>query len=234
MPAPFIVEQAESLIKHGIEIEYFTIQGKGFRGYLTNYKKYVDKLKQSKFDLVHAHYGLAALLAVLQRNVPVIITLHGSDVNMKRNRKFSQLAYILSAKTIIVSDSMKKIIRAKHARVIPCGVDLELFKPRKENIKPDFVKTELRKINILFASQFDEPVKNYPLAKKAVNLLNDKDIQLIELKDYNRNQVVSLMNFVNVCILTSFSEGSPQFIKEAMACNRPIVSVDVGDVKNKE
>jgi glycosyltransferase involved in cell wall biosynthesis len=40
------------------------------------------------------------------------------------------------------------------------------------------------------------------------------------------------MNKVDVCVLTSFNEGSPQFIKEALACGCPIVSTNVGDVKD--
>jgi glycosyltransferase involved in cell wall biosynthesis len=67
------------------------------------------------------------------------------------------------------------------------------------------------------------------LAIKAVRLL--PEVRLIELKGYSREEVALLMNAVDVCLMTSFTEGSPQFIKEAMACNCPIVSVDVGDVK---
>ena len=56
------------------------------------------------------------------------------------------------------------------------------------------------------------------------------DIELIELAGYDRRQVALLMNAVDACLMTSHTEGSPQFIKEAMACNCPVVSVDVGDV----
>ena len=39
------------------------------------------------------------------------------------------------------------------------------------------------------------------------------------------------MHAVDAALMTSHSEGSPQFIKEVMACGCPLVSVDVGDVK---
>ena len=80
----------------------------------------------------------------------------------------------------------------------------------------------------MFAGAFDNPIKNAHLAIEAVKQLNG--VKLLELKGYSRQQVALLMNAVDLCLLTSFSEGSPQFIKEAMACNCPIVSVDVGDI----
>jgi len=83
---------------------------------------------------------------------------------------------------------------------------------------------------ILFSGSFTNKVKNYPLARKALALV-DQNIKLIELKGYSREQVNLLLNSCNVALLTSFSEGSPNFIKEAMACNCPVVSTDVGDVK---
>ena len=82
---------------------------------------------------------------------------------------------------------------------------------------------------VLFSGAFENYVKNAPLAKAAIDLL--PGVQLIELKGYTRTQVATLMQAVDVLLMTSFTEGSPQVIKEALACGCPIVSVDVGDVK---
>lgn len=81
----------------------------------------------------------------------------------------------------------------------------------------------------LFSSSFSVPRKNYALAEKAIKKL---DVKLIELKGYSRIEVAELLNAVDLLILTSFSEGSPQIIKEALACNCPIVATDVGDTKH--
>ena len=61
----------------------------------------------------------------------------------------------------------------------------------------------------------------------------NRPINLIELKGYNRNQVNALMYNCDALLMTSKTEGSPQVIKEAMACGCPIVSVDVGDVAER-
>lgn len=82
---------------------------------------------------------------------------------------------------------------------------------------------------ILFSGSFTETVKNYRLAKRAVRFLDN--VKLVELNGYTREEVNLLMNGCDVVLMTSFSEGSPQIIKEAMACNRPLVSTDVGDVR---
>ena len=84
---------------------------------------------------------------------------------------------------------------------------------------------------VLFAGAFDNPVKNAPLAKAAMELV--PEAKLLELKGYTRTQVATLMQAVDAFLMTSFTEGSPQVIKEAMACGCPIVSVDVGDVRER-
>ena len=82
---------------------------------------------------------------------------------------------------------------------------------------------------ILFAGTREVEVKNYPLALQAVQ--NIPETQLIELKGFGRDEVNLALNAADAALMTSFTEGSPQFIKEAMACNCPVVSTDVGDVK---
>jgi glycosyltransferase involved in cell wall biosynthesis len=121
---------------------------------------------------------------------------------------------------------------SKHVSVVPCGVDLEVFYPTDPFITKDKMVEYIdkNKISILFSSRFDYYEKNYPLAKEVMKILGKK-FNLIELKGFNRQQVNLLMNACDVALMTSISEGSPQFIKEAMACNRPIVSTNVGDVK---
>lgn len=222
--SPFIREQVESINKLGIGTRFFLIQGKGIFGYLKNLPLLRKEIQSYNPDLIHAHFGLSGLLSGLQRKVPVIVTYHGSDINRKSNKLFSLLSMILAKKNIFVSNKQQGNICINADYIIPCGIDFKIFKPDNKT------HSNKRKL-ILFASSFNNKVKNSALAREAVSLINESNIELIELKGYNRQEVNSLMNEVNVCLLTSFSEGSPQFIKEAMAVNCPIVSTDVGDVK---
>ena len=228
--APFITDQVEALQKAGVVCDYFTVEGKGVKGYLRNYTPMMRKIREFQPDIIHAHYGLSGLLANLQRKVPVVTTYHGSDINNPKVLRYSKVSIILSAWNIFVSKKNIKLARVKKKfSLIPCGVDTNIFRPmdrKAERKKLGFSESD----NIvLFAGAFDNPVKNPELATEAVSKISVA--RMIELKGYNRKQVAELMNAADVCLMTSHTEGSPQFIKEAMACNCPIVSVDVGDVK---
>lgn len=229
--APFIIEQVDALNRAGLVTDYFTVEQRGIRGYLKSRKGLMKTIKTFQPDVIHAHYGLSGLLANLQRKIPVVTTYHGSDINNSKAFRFSKWAIRLSKFNIFVSK--KNIDKAgvkRHFALIPCGVNLQLFKPKDKTECRNLLNLDKGRKYVLFSSAFDNQVKNPELAKAATNKL--KDVELLELKGYTREQVVVLMNAVDVCLMTSFIEGSPQFIKEAMACNCPIVSVDVGDVKS--
>ena len=106
--SPFVKEQAESLIKQGLSVDFFLIKGKGLFGYLKNYFLLMKKIRNKEYDLIHAHYGLSGLLATMQLSVPVVITFHGSDVNMKKNYIFSRIASRLSTANIFVHRSLSE------------------------------------------------------------------------------------------------------------------------------
>lgn len=229
--SPFVKAQAESLAKLGVQIEYCLIEGKGHFGYLSNYSKLNQQIRDFSPDLIHAHYGLSGLLACCQFKVPVVITYHGSDINRHENRKYSYVASKLASENIFVHPDLPgKIGYKKEINLIPCGVDFEVFYPLDIHQVRDELGLDQEKLYILFSSSFDREVKNYPLAKKALELL-EQDINLIELKGFEKNQVNKLMNAVDLLLVTSFSETGPLVVKEAMACNKPIVSTDVGDVR---
>jgi len=230
--SPFVKEQAEALRRNNIEIRFFMIRGKSIFGYIRNYIPLVRVIKDYKPDLVHAHYGLSGLLANFQRKVPVITTFHGSDINSSKTKYFSLITSKLSSKSIFVNRGLADNISFKRPYIIPCGIELDIFcSINKFDARKELGFSKDEKY-ILFSSSFSKPVKNYFLAKIAMTKIPFKNVKLIELKGYNRNEVALLMNAVDVVLLTSLTEGSPQFIKEAMACNSPIVSTDVGDVRN--
>ena len=169
-------------------------------------------------------------LSVLQRKVPVIITFHGSDVVFPIIRIFSRVAAALSHYNIFVSSKIhsKMGLNIRYS-IIPCGINLDIFYPIEVKLALEKLNLDCDKRLILFASGFDNPVKNSDLALTALKFLKEP-AELIELKNKSREQVNLLINACNLLLLTSFSEGSPQVIKEAMACNCPIVATDVGDI----
>jgi glycosyltransferase involved in cell wall biosynthesis len=250
--APFIEEQIAALEACNMQIVRYGVTGKGIVGYLRELPALRRFIRAERPDIIHAHYGLCGLLANLQRMVPVVTTYHGSDINKPNIRRFSKIAMRLSAHNIFVSQRNVALAfrlspfafrLKKRSTLLPCGVNLP--KPWSE-LQTQWVdqltlnqwvqkKLHADAKNVLFAGAFDNAVKDAPLAKAAINELASEGVQveLIELKGYNRNQVNALMYNCDVLLLTSKSEGSPQVVKEAMACGCPIVSVDVGDVAER-
>ncbi len=228
--APFIVEQVEALNRLGVTTDYFTIEQKGVSGYLKSRKPLLDKIAGFRPDIIHAHFGLSGLLANLQRRVPVVTTYHGSDINCPEVFRLSKWSIRLSAYNVFVSKKNfnKAVKNNQKATIIPCGVDIDVFSPMDKSEARKQIGLDRNNCFVLFAGSFKNSVKNPELAISAVQMSDGAD--LIELAGYNRQEVALLMNAVDVCLMTSHNEGSPQFIKEAMACNCPIISVDVGDV----
>ena len=232
--APFIVEQAEALKRAGCDVDWFGLQGKGVKGYIKNLPALNRKIKECQPDIIHAHYGLSGLFANLQRKVPVVTNYHGSDINERKVLRFSKLAMRLSAWNIFVSQKTLDIAQpSKKYTLLPCGIDLSDLQLTNKAEARQKMGLDFEKRYILFAGAFDNQVKNAPLAIESVALLNNKSVELLELKDYSREQVTLLMCAADAFLMTSFTEGSPQVIKEAMACGCPIVSVDVGDVRER-
>ena len=230
--SPFVKEQGDSLKEIGLDIDYFLIKGKGITGYLKNYFNLIRLVKNNTYDIIHAHYGLSGLLATFQSHVPVVITFHGSDVNLNRtNFYLSFVASRLSNANIFVHESLSKKLSlfSDKAEIIPCGVNLNLFKPIDKLASRDKLGLDHNYNYVLFSSSFNNKIKNAALAKLALS--NFENIILLEMKGYSREEVHLLMNAVDILIVTSHSETGPLVVKEALACNCPIISTDVGDVK---
>lgn len=230
----FVYEQIEAVSRkfQGVTYDTYFFTGKGIIGYSKNLSRLRQKIKEFRPDLLHAHGGHIGAFCSLQRLVPVVTTFHGSDLKGGPQMFISSVAYLLSAASVFVSERLKKRMRLANRRtwVIPCGVEFDMFNEReKANAKNSLGIPQAEKY-ILFSSSFKNPVKNFPLAKEAVTKF--PGISIREIDGRSREEVSALMNGAELLLMTSLREGSPQVIKEAMACNLPIVSVDVGDVKD--
>jgi len=231
----FVYEQIEAIRKiYNIEYDAFFIKEKGIKGYFKSYFELKKRLGSQDFDIIHAHFGYSDFIAALQPDVPVVTTYHGSDINIAKMNIISSFASLMSSWRIFVSQDIynKILIRPKKkVSIIPCGIDLDKFYPMNKEQARKSLGIRKDKKYILFASSFDNPIKNFKLAEAALSYL-EVNFEIIELSNRRREEVNLLMNACDLLLMTSFSEGSPQVIKEALATNCPIVSTDVGDVKN--
>ena len=125
--------------------------------------------------------------------------------------------------------------------LLPCGVNLTDDQQQSRAVARKTLGIAEHEQIVLFAGAFDNAVKDAPLAQEAVTMiapnssndLNEGAPRLQELRGFSRAEVNQWMCAANCLLLTSKTEGSPQVIKEAMACGCPIVSVDVGDVAER-
>ena len=238
--APFIEEQIAALEACGVQIVRYGVTGHGIAGYLRELPALRRLIRAERPDIVHAHYGLSGLLANLQRLVPVVTTYHGSDINKPNILRLSKIAMRLSAHNIFVSARNVAIAfrlspfasrLKKRSSLLPCGVNLTDDQLASRSEARAVLGLEEHDQIVLFAGAFDNAVKDAPLAQEAVSFASNLILQ--ELRGFSRAEVNCWMCAANCLLLTSKTEGSPQVIKEAMACGCPIVSVDVGDVAER-
>ena len=174
------------------------------------------------------------MIVALATKKPIVVSLMGSDIEDYRiGRMLIHVFNILFWNTVIVkSQRSKDRIGIKKAYVIPNGVNLDVFTATDHSETRKKLGWDAEKKYVLFLADPSRPEKNYPLAKKACNETGKQyDIELLALNAVPHKLIPEYMSAANVLLLTSHFEGSPNAIKEAMACNCPIVSTDVGDVK---
>ena len=229
---PFVTEQGESLRKAGCQVDYFLIRG--------NYVKAVGalkaKIREFKPDIVHAHYGLSAIVAELQNEVPVVTTFHNGETYRWYINLLTSFFSLRAKHVIYVAQHIYDLVffKAKNYSIIPCGVSLEdCFLMDKAEARKQ-LGWDAKKKYVMFGGAFDNLRKNYPLLREAVDLIeeNNENIEIVEMRGLSREECVLRMNACDVFALPTKNEGSPQALKEAMACNCPIVATDVADIKH--
>jgi len=243
-PSPIILAQTFALEKQGVLIEHFTINEKGFKGYIKERKRLIHLLKISNHDLIHAHYGLSGVLCLMAKGKKLVVSFMGDDlvgsnrvdgtvtrVSLILAKINSILASWVYDYSIVKSEQMLTCLSTTRVSIVPNGVDLSFFQPIDKLKARDVLGLCHNDKILIFVSRISRKEKNYKLAQNAVKLIKNFTINLIPVYDVPQSKIPYYYNAADVLLLTSYHEGSPNVIKEAMACNCPIVSTDVGDVK---
>lgn len=232
---PLIKAQGDSIGTMGHSIDYFLIKDAGITGYIKHIPLLRNYVKAHKPDIIHAHFSYSGFVAALAGEKPLVVSLMGTDVNANfLHRLICYPFNILFWDNVIVkSKDMKAKLNIENAHVLPNGVDTSTFRPYTREISLEKLNWDSGQIHILFAANPMRPEKNYTFAKKIVDKLQNEinqKVSLHPLVNVSHDLVPYYMNAANIVLLTSLWEGSPNVIKEAMACNRPIVTTNVGDV----
>ena len=228
-----VLNQYQSLVKLGIEMDMYTIKGKGFLGYLKNVRQLKRKLKKTKYDIVHAHYSLSGIVASLAYAKPLVVSLMGSDAHLKGILK--RITFFFQNKTwnttILKAREMQDHLNLTSYVVMPNGVDTDRFSPMDKDAARKVLKFNSEEKILVFIANPEREEKNYQLAVDTLTYLRTDNVKLITAYNVPNKEIPIYLNAADALILTSIYEGSVNVVKEAMACNTPIISTNVGDVQ---
>ncbi|MCW1989075.1 MULTISPECIES: glycosyltransferase [Bradyrhizobium] len=225
-------QQVEQLRRFGHTVDVIDILGSQSKmNYLRCTLDVVRMTSAVAYDIVHAHYGYSAYPAMFRLRAPLVITLHGTDVIGQSifERLSTRAVSHFADAVIVVSEELRRRIPGI---VIPCGVDLGVFKPYDRDKARARLGWPKDKHIVLFPFDPARPEKRYDLARASIERLVQEgvDAELMTVVNVPNGEMPWCYSAADALLLCSDYEGSPTSIKEALACNRPVVATDVGDV----
>jgi len=243
----FIKRQAEFLQAAGVKVDVFHFTS-AMRpaNYLRAWVRVRRHTTGNQYDLAHAQFGQSGLVA-LPKRLPLVVTFRGDDLQGivgpglritpagKVLRSLSRAVARAADACIVVSEHMKQFLPPSvHAHVIPSGLDFDQFRPIPRDEARAHLGLPLHQRLVLFVGNPALERKRYPLARAAVDILNRTlPVELKVAWGVWHKDIPFLMNACDALVFTSMQEGSPNAVKEALACNLPVVSVPVGDVAQR-
>jgi len=234
---PFFEQQLSALDAYGVSSTVLTVpHSDGERRSVLDYARFHREVARmvlgEDFDLVHANYGLTAPAALAQPTRPVVLSLWGSDLFGTYGPVSRFCASFCDAVVVMTDDMADEIDR--DPSVIPHGIDLERFSTMPVEQARDAVGWDATARHVLFPYDPSRSVKNYPLAEAVVSDVEDRlsePVVLHAVFGVPHERMPMYMNAADALLLTSDHEGSPNAVREALACDLPVVATDVGDVR---
>jgi teichuronic acid biosynthesis glycosyltransferase TuaC len=228
----FVREQVEALRKSGVEVELFSFPV-GRRQYVPAAVAIRRLLRRERFDIVHAHYGLAGWCAAIAGARPLVVTFHGTDVRhpvtgMLSRRLVRRLDLIAAvSRALFGPEGGRPPLprRAGATAVLPCGANLARFRPASRTEARESLGLDPGGRYLLFPAARSRPVKRYD---RAVEVARRLEAELLSGDGVDSERMPILMNAANAVVVTSENEGFGLVAVEAMACNVPVASTPVG------
>ena len=227
----FVKEQVDELLKQGINIDLLFIDTtNGKQSYFTSIFEMWKRIRKNKYDLIHAHYVHSGWIARLQFKLPVVVTSHGSDTLGHEGWFLKKLYPWVNAVTITSKQNQMRI-GLPDTYILPCGVDTTVFKYSDKDTARKELGWDVSKKIMLYVGR-NSPLKRLDILQDCHNIISNEidNTELILATNVEHDKMPLYMSAADVFVFASETEGSPVVIKEAIACDLPIVSVDVGDV----
>lgn len=243
----FIKRQAEFLQRAGLEVDVFDFQGeRRLRNYAVAWRKVQGRISRGRYDLIHAQFGQSGVLA-LPKRLPLVVTLRGSDIlgivgtdgrYLRKGRLLQAASRYVARRAdavIAVSDHMRAYLDpAIPVHIIPSGLDFELFRPIPQAEARQRLGLAPDERVVVFVGRPTQARKRFHLAEQAVTLLSRTlPTRLLVAWGVAHTEIPYYLAASDAMIFTSMQEGSPNAVKEALACNIPVVSVAIGDVPQR-
>jgi len=243
----FVKRQAEFLRRAGVLVDVFHFRGaKRPWNYASAWLKVRPRITSGQYDLVHAQFGQSGILA-LPKRLPLVVTLRGSDIlgivgknggytTAGRVSQFvARTALRRADAVVVVSEHMKTYFTTRApVTILPSGLDFELFTHVPRDEARHRLGWPLDKRLVLFAGNPEQPRKRYALAKAAVDIVSQTlTTDMVVAWGVPHTEMPLYMNASDALLFTSMQEGSPNVVKEALACDLPVVSVAIGDVEER-